>query len=108
MTRQPFQVNVRIPLAVGVSPSARRCAPRATRRAVAQDTPVAVMRDSGTPEKRVPGYGFAIEPHDRVVAAWAGAAAARAARTAARSGRRMREPVPRRAPSDAWGRRPVR
>ena len=49
MTRQPFQVNLRIPLSVGVMASALRCAPLATLRAVVHDTPVARMCDRFTP-----------------------------------------------------------
>src|SRR3954447_150900 len=101
-----------MPPAVGVRPSALRCAPRATNRAVTQPTFLAVMFVMLSPANRVFGYGSwiaaqrcvgAAEAAGLTTAARAGGAAARRAgrggRARAGGGRpgreRMPPPIPR-------------
>jgi hypothetical protein len=74
VTRQPRHLKRRTPLGGGVSPSALRWAPRAARRAVRHETPIAWIRLKSTPSYRVPGYGFTTGSQDRVVASTALAA----------------------------------
>src|SRR3954463_3972086 len=87
-----------MPLALGVRPSALRCAPRATNRAVTQPVFLAVMFVMLSPANRVFGYGSWIAAHWCVGAAEATGlgTAAKAAAAAARRARgwRMAAPVP--------------
>src|SRR3954469_7875806 len=85
-----------MPLALGVRPSALRCAPRATNRAVTQPTFLAVMFVMLSPANRVFGYGSWIAAHRCVGAAEATgvSAAAKAAAAAARRARRWRMAAP--------------
>src|SRR4051794_32420455 len=93
-----------MPPAVGVRPSALRCAPRATNRAVTQPTFLAVMFVMLSPANRVFGYGSWIAAQRCVGAAEAAGltTAARAVAAAARRARRerMRAPIPPRVAGD--------